>query len=112
MTGLPPGQQPTGDQVGGPAAATALEAVTVVGAAALLVRGRSPARSPARSPGVTVVVAVVAGALALVGVLAQVGVIGSSPAGSDRDGGGGVSVPSAPGSGDGTSGGGYSGGGY
>jgi hypothetical protein len=92
--------------------ATALEAVTVVGAAALLVRGRGPARSVARSPGVTVAAAVVVGALALVGVLAQTGAIGSSPAGSDRSGGGGVNGPYAPGGGGGTSGGGSSGGGY
>jgi len=92
------------------ALATALEVVTVVGAAVLLVRGWGPARSPARSPAVTMAVAVVVGALALVGVLAQLGAIGSSPAGPDRDGGGGVSGPS--GGGDGTSGGGSSGGGY
>jgi hypothetical protein len=92
--------------------ATALEAVTVVGAAALLVRGRGPARSVARSPGVTVAAAVVVGALALVGVLAQTGAIGSSPAGSDRSGGGGGNGPYAPGGGGGTSGGGSSGGGY
>jgi hypothetical protein len=91
--------------------ATALEAVTVVGAAALLVRGRGPARSLARSPGATVAAAVVVGALALVGVLSQAGAIGSSPAGSDQHGGGGVNGPYAPGGG-GTSGGGSSGGGY
>jgi hypothetical protein len=93
------------------ALATALEAVTVVGAASLLVRGRGPARSPARSPGATVAAAVVVGALALVGVLAQAGAIGSSSAGSDQSGGGGVNAPYAPGGGD-TSGGGSSGGGY
>jgi hypothetical protein len=92
--------------------ATALEAVTVVGAAALLVRGRGPARSVARSPGVTVAAAVVVGALALVGVLSQAGAIGSSPAGSDQNAGGGVSDPYAPGGGGDTSGGGSSGGGY
>ncbi len=97
--------------------ATALEVVVVVGAAALLVRGRGPARSLARSPGVTVAVAVVVGALALGGVLWQAGAIGSSSAGSDRNATGGVSGPYAPGgggstSGGGTSGGGYSGGGY
>jgi uncharacterized membrane protein YgcG len=91
--------------------ATALEAVTVVGAAALLVRGRAPARSPARSPGATVAAAVVVGALALVGVLAQAGAIGSSPDGPGQDGGG-VNGPYAPGGGGGTSGGGSSGGGY
>jgi uncharacterized membrane protein YgcG len=93
--------------------ATVLEAVTVVGAAALLVRGRGPARSPARSPGATVAAAVVVGALALVGVLAQAGAIGSSSSGSDQNGGGGVQGgPYAPGGGGGTSGGGSSGGGY
>jgi hypothetical protein len=98
--------------------ATALEAVVVVGAAALLVRGRGPARSPARSPGVAVAAAVVVGALALVGVLSQAGAIGSSPTGSNGNAGGGsVSGPYAPGggggsSGSGSSGGGYSGGGY
>jgi hypothetical protein len=92
--------------------ATALEAVTVVGATALLVRGRGPARSPARSPGATVAAAVVVGALALIGVLAQAGAIGSSSTGSDQNGGGGVqSGPYAPGGGGGTSGGGSSGGG-
>ncbi|HEX8132445.1 MAG TPA: hypothetical protein VF880_03305 [Actinomycetes bacterium] len=95
--------------------ATALEAVTVVGAAALLVRGRGPARSPAHSPGATVAAAVVVGALALVGVLAQAGAIGSSSSGSDQSGGGGVQGgPYAPGGGGGggSSGGGSSGGGY
>jgi hypothetical protein len=90
--------------------ATALEAVTVAGAA-LLLRGRGPARSPARSPGVTAATAVVVGALALVGVLSQTGAIGSSPAGSEQNGGS-VSNPYAPGDGGGTSGGGGSGGGY
>jgi len=94
--------------------ATALEALIVVGAAALLVRGRGTARSPARSPAVTVAAAVVVGALALAGVLSQAGAIGSSPAGSDRNGGGGggVNGPYAPGGGGGSSGGGSSGGGY
>jgi hypothetical protein len=92
--------------------ATALEAVTVVGAAALLVRGRGPARSPARSPGATVAAAVVVGALALAGVLSQAGAIGSSSTGSEQDGGGSVSDPYAPGGGGGTTGGGSSGGGY
>ncbi len=91
--------------------ATALEAVTVVGAAALLVRGRSPARSAARSPAVTVAAAVLVGALTLVGVLAQAGAIGSSPAGSDQNAAGGVSGPYAPGGGGGSSGGGAAGGG-
>jgi uncharacterized membrane protein YgcG len=91
--------------------ATALEAVTVVGAVALLVQGRGPARSPARSPGATVAAAVVVGALALVGVLSQTGVIGSSSSGSEQNRGD-VSGPSAPGGGGGPSGGGSSGGGY
>ena len=91
--------------------ATALEAVIVVGAAALLVGGRGPARSPARSPGATVAAAVLVGALALVGVLAQAGAIGSSPGGSDGSGGGCVNGPYAPGGGGGSSGGGSSGGG-
>jgi hypothetical protein len=91
--------------------ATALEAVTALGAAALLVRGRAPTRSPAHSPGATVAAAVVIGALALVGVLSQAGAIGSSSVGSDQSGGGGVNSPYAPGGGGGTSGGGSSGGG-
>jgi hypothetical protein len=89
--------------------ATALE-VVIVGAAALMIRGRGLARSAVRSPGVTVAAAVVAGALALGGVLAQVGAIGSSPTGSGQNGTGGVSGPYAPGGGGGASGGGYSGG--
>jgi hypothetical protein len=89
------------------ALATALEVVIAAGAAALIIRGREPARSLARSPGVTVAAAVVAAALALGGVLAQAGAIGSSPAGN----GAGVSGPSAPGGGGGSSGGGTSGGG-
>jgi hypothetical protein len=91
--------------------ATALEALTVVGAAWLLVRGRGPARSPARSPGATVAAAVVVGALALVGVLSQAGVIGSSSSGSEQNRGD-VNGPSAPGGGGGPSGGGSSGDGY
>lgn len=92
--------------------ATALEVVVVLGAAALMVRGRGPARSAARSLGVTVAAAVVAGALALGGVLAQAGAIGSSSAGSTQNGPG-VTGPAAPGGGTsgGTSGGGTSGGG-
>ena len=89
--------------------ATALEAVVVVGAAALLVRGRVPARSPARSPAVAAAAVLVIGALGLAGVLAQAGAIGSSPGGSDGSGGGGVNGPYAPGGGGGSSGGGSSG---
>jgi hypothetical protein len=89
--------------------ATALEAVTVVGAAALMAQGRDPARSVARSPGVTAAAAVVVGALALVGVLSQAGAIGASPAGSNQNTEGGVNGPSVPGGEDGTSGGGIPG---
>jgi hypothetical protein len=112
--GLPAGEYAgTTLPVGFPdALATALEAVTVLGAAALLVRGRAPARSVARSPRVSVAAAVVVGALALGGVLSQTGAVGSSPAGSDQNGAGEVSVPYAPGNGGGTSDGGTSGGGY
>ena len=87
--------------------ATALEVVVVIGAAALLARGPGPARSVVRSPGITAAAAVVAGALALGGVLSQAGAFSSSPAGH----GPGVNGPSAPGGGYGTSGGGTSGGG-
>ena len=87
--------------------ATALEIVIVAGAAALLARGQGPARSALRSPGVTVAAAVVAGLLALSGVLAQAGVIGSSPAGH----GPGVTGPAAPGGGGGGGGGGGTSGG-
>ena len=91
--------------------ATALEVVVVVGAAALLVRGRAPARSLTRSPGVTVAAALVFGALMLGGVLSQAGVFSSSSGGSGQSGTGGVNGPYAPGGGGGTSGGGTSGGG-
>lgn len=87
--------------------ATLLEIVVVVGAAALMIRGRDLARSAARSVGVTVAAAVVVGVLALTGVLSQAGAFSSSPSGN---GGGGTSGPSTPGGG-GTSGGGSSGGG-
>jgi hypothetical protein len=93
--------------------ATALEAVIVAGAVALMVRGDGPVRSLARSPRVAVAAAVVAAALTLAGVLSQADAFGSSPAGSSQNGTGGVTGPYAPGtSGRGTSGGGYPGGGY
>jgi len=100
--------------------ATALEAVVVVGAVALMISGRGLARSVARSPRVAVAAAVVAGALTLAGVLSQANAFGSSSAGSGQNGTGGVTGPYAPGggtsgggtSGGGTSGGGTSGGGY
>jgi hypothetical protein len=63
--------------------AAALEAVIVLGAEALLVRGQSPVRSAVRSPGFTVATAVLVGALALAGVVSQ--------AGRERGGGGGSS---------------------
>jgi hypothetical protein len=90
--------------------ATALEAAVVVGAAALLVRGRGPARSLARSPRVALAAAVVIAALTLGGVLSQAGAFSSSPAGSSGNDTGGVNGPSAPGGGGGSSDGGYSGG--
>jgi hypothetical protein len=90
--------------------ATALAVAVVVGAAALLMRGRLPARSAARAPRLTAAAAVVAGALAFGGVLGQAGLIGSS-----TGNGGGVNAPASPGggggSGGGTNGGGGSGGG-
>jgi hypothetical protein len=87
------------------ALATALEVAIAAGAAALMIRGRSPARPAARSPRVTIAAAVVVGALALVGVLAQAGAIGSTSAGN----GAGVTGPATPGGGGGTSGGGIPG---
>src|SRR6185312_14397433 len=87
--------------------ATALEVVVISGAAALLAWRPVPARSAARSPGVAIAAAVVAGVLALGGVLAQTGAIGSAPAGN----GTGVNGPATPGGGGGNSGGGTSGGG-
>jgi hypothetical protein len=86
--------------------ATVLAVIIVAGAVALMARGGGVARSAARSLRVTVATAVVAGALALGGVLAQASVIGSSPAGH---GSGGTS-PSAPGGGGGSYGGGSGGG--
>ncbi|HEY7265645.1 MAG TPA: hypothetical protein VH589_29690 [Trebonia sp.] len=83
--------------------ATILEAVVVIGAAALMVRGRDLARSAAHAPGITAAATVVAGVLTIFGVLAQAGVIGSS-SGSTQNGPG-VNGPAAPGGGTGTSGG-------
>jgi hypothetical protein len=84
------------------ALATALEIVIVIGAAALMIRGQRPERAAARSPRVTIAAAVVAGALTLGGVLAQAGVMSSSPTGN----GPGVSGPASHSGGGGTSGGG------
>ena len=94
------------------ALATALEAAVVAGSAALLARGLGTVRSAALAPRVTAAAAVVAGALALGGVLSQAGVFGSPSAGSPQNGPG-VTGPSAPGTGGGTGtqGGGGSGGG-
>ena len=86
--------------------ATVLEAVVVIGAGALMVRGRGLTRPAAHAPGVTSAATVVAGALTIIGVLAQAGTIGSSSTGSTHNGPG-VNGPAAPGGGTGTSGGGY-----
>jgi hypothetical protein len=78
------------------ALAAALEVVIVVGAVGLMVQGRDLARSAGRSAGVAITAALVVGGLALVGVLAQAGAIGSSPTGSgpgvsgSAGGGGGI----------------------
>ncbi len=88
------------------ALAAALEAAVVVGAVALMIRGRGPSRSFARSRGVTAAAAVLLGALALGGVLSQANAFGSSSSGPH--GNGGPSAPYGPGSGGGSSGGGYS----
>ena len=71
--------------------ASALEIAVVVGCVALLTRGVSLARSATRSPRTTVATALVVGALALAGVLAQTGAIGPSTNGNEPGGGGGPS---------------------
>jgi hypothetical protein len=71
--------------------ATALEAAVVVGSVALLIRGASLTRAATRSPGASAATALVVGALALAGVLAQTGGIGSSSSGNEPGGGGGPS---------------------
>jgi hypothetical protein len=93
------------------ALATALAAVTVIGAAGLAARGHGPARSATRSWGVTVAALVLFGALALAGVLSQANAFGSTPGGSGGNTGGGVSGPYAPGGGGSGSGSGSTGGG-
>jgi hypothetical protein len=90
--------------------AAVLEAVIVLGAAALLLRGQTPARSAVRSPGFTVAIAVLIGALALGGVVSQAGANDSSAGPVSNGGVGGPSTPYAPGGGGGSSAGGYSGG--
>ena len=72
--------------------ATALEIVVVVGAAALIIRRLAVARPAAGSPRITIMAALVVGALALAGVLAQTGAIGSTPSGD----GPGVGAPTTP----------------
>ena len=79
--------------------ATILEAVTVVGAAWLAVRGSSPSRSAVRARGFALAAAIVIGTLGLAGVMSQVNA--SSTGGN---GGGGQNVPTAP-----NGGGGYGG---
>jgi len=78
------------------ALAAALEAVIVAGAAVLMIRGHGPVRALARSPRVAVAAAVVAAALTLAGVLAQVDAFGSSPAGSGQNGTSGVNGRTRP----------------
>jgi hypothetical protein len=79
--------------------ATILEAVTVIGAAWLAVRGLSPARSAARARGFALAAAIVIGALGLAGVMSQ-----ANATSSGGNGGGGQNVPTAP-----NGGGGYGG---
>jgi hypothetical protein len=103
------------------ALATALGAVIVIGAAALILRDRVPARAPARSLGATAATVVLLGALALTGVISQENAFGSST-GTGSSGGSGASISHGYGGSGGstgstgssgvTSGGGYSGGGY
>jgi len=69
--------------------ATSLEVAVVVGSVALLIRGASLTRAATRSPGTTVATALVVGALALAGVLAQTGAIGPSSNANEPGGGGG-----------------------
>jgi hypothetical protein len=90
--------------------AAALEAVIVLGAGALLVRGQSPVRSAVRSPRFTAATAVLVGALALAGVVSQAGASSSSAGPVSNGGGGSPSAPYARGGASGSSSGGYSGG--
>ena len=78
--------------------ATILEAVTVIGAAWLAVRGSSPARSAARARGFALAAALVIGAIGIAGVMSQ------ANASSSGGNGGGQNVPTAP-----NGGGGYGG---
>ena len=82
--------------------ATIFEAVTVVGAAGLAVRGSGPARSAARARSFALAAAVLIGSLGLAGVLSQADAFSSS-----GSGGGGQNGPTAPNGGGGLGGGGY-----
>ena len=82
--------------------ATIFEAVTVVGAAGLAVRGSGPARSAARARSFALAGAVLFGALGLAGVLSLANAYSSS-----GSGGGGQYGPTAPSGGGGLGGGGY-----
>ena len=79
--------------------ATILEAVTVVGAAVLVVRGSGTTRAAARVRGFALAAAVLIGALGLTGVLSQ------ADAFSSGGGGGGQNGPTAPYGGNGGGGG-------
>jgi hypothetical protein len=83
------------------ALATALEAVTIIGAAWLAARGAAPLRAGVRARGFAVAAAVVIGALAVAGVMSQANATSS----------GGRTTPTAPGGGGGYGTGGGSGGG-
>ncbi len=89
--------------------ATIFEAVVVVGAAGVAVRGSAPARSAARVRGFALTAAVLIGALGLAGVLSQTDAFASGGSGG---GGGGQNGPTAPYGGNGQGGSGQSGGGY
>jgi hypothetical protein len=82
------------------ALATALEAVTIVGAVWLAVRGAAPQRAGARARGFAIAAAIVIGALAVAGVMSQ----------ANATSGGGGNTPTAPGGGGYGTGGGYGGG--
>jgi len=82
--------------------ATAFEAVIIVGAAWLAVRGPSPVRAAVRARGFVIAAAVVIGALAVSGVISQANAL------SGGGGGGGQNGPTAPSNGG--DGGGYGGG--
>ncbi len=79
--------------------ATILEAVTVVGAVLLMVRGSATTRAAARVRGFTLAAAVLIGALGLAGVLSQANAFASG------GGGGGQNGPTAPYGGNGGGGG-------